>query len=583
MKIKLLSLKFLAVSVTVIGVVFVLPKIVQASLEYYQYPSNNMSAADIRITGTSNDGRFGVKIARIGDLTGDNLPDLAVTSIPGFAVPIYDQPYAFSVPVTAKSSIYIFSGAYIATHSNFSSTNAYRVIQAANNNDFAGYEVASINDLDNDNKAELVISAPHATGICFPPGSPPQKICPKNGATYIMLSSTILSRSTLTLNDAAVVFWGQQQMNFSGSAIAVDNIDNQSGKNGLEDLVISAPYYDNSAVEGEANMGRVYIIKGSTLVSLVNSSSQSTIHRSLGTADIKITGSNQSHFGFSVTTIADFSGDKKSELAIGAPYYNRFTLPNYVAPRYAGAVALFSSEQLSQYNNLQSGDAEIFIEANSETAGIYPADTYPIDVKLGWKLGNGDINGDGLGDLIISSRGWMCTTTCNRIKIYLGNRLASLLGSSSSNHHFANSIANYTGTYSNNIRSIATGDFDNDGKDNLLLGTDADGMAYMMTSNTLGKSPLLNLTRYFAVDSTVFEFHSEGSFYNDWHWLGYDIDSMGDINNDGFDDMVMGASGYDGSTPGSNLGRVYVVFGGICQSPNCSWPVDPYDPYAPAP
>ncbi|MEP0949559.1 integrin alpha [Leptolyngbya subtilissima] len=49
---------------------------------------------------------------------------------------------------------------------------------------------------------------------------------------------------------------------------------------------------------------------------------------------------------------------------------------------------------------------------------------------------------------------------------------------------------------------------------------------------------------------------------DDFDYLGISVSSAGDINNDGINDLIVGASGAD-SNGTSEAGESYVVFGGV--------------------
>ena len=51
-------------------------------------------------------------------------------------------------------------------------------------------------------------------------------------------------------------------------------------------------------------------------------------------------------------------------------------------------------------------------------------------------------------------------------------------------------------------------------------------------------------------------FKLDGQYINDW--TGYNVDTAGDINGDGYDDIIIGAFGYP---QGTGSGCSYVVFG----------------------
>ncbi|WP_297326066.1 integrin alpha, partial [Nitrosomonas sp.] len=105
----------------------------------------------------------------------------------------------------------------------------------------------------------------------------------------------------------------------------------------------------------------------------------------------------------------------------------------------------------------------------------------------------------------------------------------------------------------------SAGDVNGDGLDDVIVGArSADsngyysGSSYVVFGQAAGFSATLNLTSLdgsngFRLDGAAFD----GS--------GYSVSNAGDVNGDGFDDVIIGAPGVD---PNGNLsGSSYVVFG----------------------
>ena len=169
----------------------------------------------------------------------------------------------------------------------------------------------------------------------------------------------------------------------------------------------------------------------------------------------------------------------------------------------------------------------------------------------------GDINGDGFADLIIGTSGGR---TFNYVVFGKASGFDATLDLSTLtgiNGFRLDGVAQ--GDASGKLVSGA-GDVNGDGFDDVIIGSIADpyfinsGSSYVLFGKAAGFSPIQDV---FSLDGSN-GFRIEGEAARDQS--GNSVSSAGDINEDGFDDLIIGAPGADPN--GNQSGSSYVVFGG---------------------
>ncbi|BAY74558.1 hemolysin-type calcium-binding region [Nostoc linckia NIES-25] len=501
------------------------------------------------INGIAEGDNSGNSVSNAGDINGDGIDDLIIGASGA-------SPNGISGLFEAGQSYVVFGRKNVGSGGTFNlsslnGTNGF-LINGIAIRDRSGIQVSNAGDVNNDGINDLIIGAYTASAN----GKD------RAGQSYVVFggknvgSGGIFNLSSLNGTNGFLIN-GIAEDDRSGNSVS--NAGDVNG-DGIDDLIIGAFFASSN---GKSFTGQSYVVFGRKNVGsggILNLSSLNGIN------GFAINGIGETNFsGNSVSNAGDVNGDGIDDLIIGAigdfGNGNQFAQQSYVV-----------------FGGKNVGNGGIFNLSSLNGTNGFLINNIDKDDLLNVSVSNaGDVNGDGIDDLIIGASGASGNGNQSAGQSYVvfggknvGNggilNLSSLNGI---NGFVINGISEFD---QSGISVSNAGDINNDGIDDLIIGAigaspngnSFAGQSYVVFgSKNLGSGGILNLSSLDGTNGLAINGIAEDD------QSGTSVSNAGDINNDGVDDLVIGAFLAD---PNGNFraGQSYVLFGGknFGRSPN---------------
>lgn len=403
-----------------------------------------------------------------------------------------------------------------------------------------GYSADFAGDVNRDGYADIIVAAPHWDG----PG-------------YVKL---FLGSETGAETTAAWRYDIPQSGAFPGFVAGGGDFNGD----GYADFAIGAPLFDSSAKDS----GKVYVFYGGS--NGPKAQPDKTFEETIEGA----------RFGRAVCVVGDVNGDGYSDLAVGAPCYsNGEQTEGKVYVYYGSSTGLASTPSWTKEGSLanaQFGFSVAYADINNDgyddlivgakgfsngedsegAAFIFSGSKNGLSQNYSWKTESnvkdaeygscvsslGDINGDGIEDIGIGA--WLYSVS-------IATQGAAYIYQSANGTLPTEPYRIIEGSVTGGLFGYSisgAGDINVDGYFDIIIGAPAGkdflGRAYLYKGINSG------------IETNPF-WSKTGDAYGDF---GYCAKFAGDINNDGYADIIITAPFYKGVN-GSNSGRAYLFYG----------------------
>jgi hypothetical protein len=429
------------------------------------------TVADTVLTSGFANVRMGNSVAAAGDVNGDGFGDLIVGAV------------EYNNGQTQEGAAFVYFGGA----GNILDNGVDGHLENNQAASFMGGSVAGVGDVNGDGFADVAVGA--AAWDATPNGN--------EGRVFVYYGGAGTSFDTT----ADVTLFSSQVGAAFGSSVSGGDIN----ADGFSDIIVGAILYDN----GETDEGNAFAYFGSAAFDIVTD----------GTLQSNQAGAQ---LGAGVSVVGDVNGDGYADVLVGAPAYSNGEAGEGAAMLWLGGAG--------SMNAIVDG----VLEGGQIGAG------------MGRGVGSaGDVNGDGFTDVLVGADSYdTAQANSGAAFLFLGGAGAFNIG--------VDALIEAGQASARMGFSVSGGDVNRDGYSDVLVGAPSfsagqseEGAAFVYFGGARG----LDIT----ADANLPSAQGSGQ-------SGHSV-ATGDVNGDGFSDLIVGAFGFDQGIGLSNAGSVFIYFG----------------------
>ncbi|UCH89143.1 MAG: FG-GAP repeat protein, partial [Thermoplasmata archaeon] len=484
--------------------------------------NTDLTKSDIKFKGEYTFNEAGESLSFTQDINGDGIDDILIGS------ENFHSPFN-----TSSGKCYVFFGSRSPWADKYDLSDAPASFVGEKSYDRAG-TITSAGDVNGDGLGDILIGAPYNDDG----GGDPAITNDGAGKVYLIFGKKNVLEPDISLSNADVSFIGENAYDNIGYDISTAGDVNGDG---FDDILIGTQYNDQSG----QNAGKIYLILGRGIwwknqIDLAN-------------ADHSFVGENEDDRLHVVSNAGDVNKDGFDDIIFGAPRHDD-------GGSDTGKVYLIFGSLLGWAKNISVENA-YDVCFNGENIGDH----------LSSVASAGDVNKDGYDDFLIGApQNDMGGANAGKVYLIFGKK-----DPGQSKFNLGNANASFIGENADDycVNIAGAGDVNGDGYDDFVIasqwndkGNTNSGQTYLFLGKGGGWKENTNLQNADASFVSSQNHGYSGSMVGRYQ--------PGDINGDGFDDLLIGEPGY--SEVNSRIGQCYLFFLGINKRPSTTTKLTTY-------